>query len=223
MAFSVTVAVVSTLGAAVLARRNDRLSPRVHNAGDKRHRVVALVCDDQWRSEAFDERRRLGDVADLPAGQLPSQWVAQRIDRRMNLRAQAPARASQCLRTLFFWAPAACWCARTVVLSISSACRSGSSRTLSMSRCQTPFLPQREKRVYTVCQLPNSGCRSRHGLPVRAIHSTATMKSLLSFPVTPQSLAFPDRNGSMRAHCSFRSIFLGICGLPERPECTEAA
>jgi hypothetical protein len=45
---------------------------------------------------------------------------------------------------------------------------------LTITRCHTLVLPQREKRVNTLCQLPNSGGRSRQGEPVRATHSMAS-------------------------------------------------
>jgi len=109
----------------------------------------------------------------------------------MNLGAQPAPRAPECLRAVFFLAPAACWWARATVLSMSSAFKSTPVRTAAMIRCHTPFLSQREKRVYVACQLPNAGSKSRHGLPVRAIHSTASINRRLSFAVTPQSVALP--------------------------------
>jgi hypothetical protein len=44
------------------------------------------------------------------------------------------------------------------------------------------------------------GCRSRHGLPVRAIHSTASTSSRLSLPLRPRSPGFPRQCGSIFAH-----------------------
>src|SRR5262245_7368909 len=213
MALTVAMAVISTLNSTILARRNNGLSARLLNGRDEGHRVIAFVSDHLLGGKAFDQRRRLGDVADLPAGESPTQRVAQRIDGSMDLGAQSATRAPERLWALFFWAPAACWWARTVVLSISSACKSASPRIASMRRCQTPFLLQREKRVYTLCQLPNSGCTSRQGLPVRAIQSTASRNKRLSFAVTPQSVTLPGSNAAIRSHWSFRSIFLGISGL----------
>ncbi len=74
----------------------------------------------------------------------------------------------------FFCAPAACWWARTMVESINSASRSGSLANSSTMRAHTPFLLQRDNRLYTLCQLPNGLGRSRHGEPVRTIHSTTS-------------------------------------------------
>jgi hypothetical protein len=56
----------------------------------------------------------------LAAGQEEVDRVAQRVDQGVDLGAQSAARASDRLvLTSFFWAPALCWWARTMVLSIS--------------------------------------------------------------------------------------------------------
>ena len=60
------------------------------------------------------------------ARQGESDRVAQRINEAVNLGSETAARAAQSLRAVFFLAPAACWWARTAVLSIitSSSSRS---------------------------------------------------------------------------------------------------
>ena len=75
-------------------------------------------------------------------------------------------------------------------------------RIAAMIRCHTPFFPQREKRVYVACQFPNAESESRHGLPVRAIHSTASINRRLSFAVTPQSVVLPGSKYLIRSHWS---------------------
>jgi hypothetical protein len=56
----------------------------------------------------------------LAAGQEEADRVAQRVDQGVDLGAQSAARASDRLVLIgFFWAPALCWWARTMVLSIS--------------------------------------------------------------------------------------------------------
>jgi hypothetical protein len=50
--------------------------------------------------------------------------------------------------------------------------------------------------------LPNEGVRSRQGLPVRTIHSTASRKSRPSPPVRPGSLGLPRQNGCILSHCA---------------------
>jgi hypothetical protein len=52
----------------------------------------------------------------------------------------------------------------------------------------------------TLFQWPNEGGRSRQGLPVRAIHSTASTNSRLSLPRRPGSPGLPRQSGSIFAH-----------------------
>jgi hypothetical protein len=67
-----------------------------------------------------------------------------------------------------------------------------------------PLSDQRPKRWYTLFQEPNSRGRSRHGAPVRAIHSTASTNRRLSAAVRPGSVIRPGNMASIRRHCSFR-------------------
>lgn len=70
-------------------------------------------------------------VVCLAAGQEEADRVAQRIDQGVDLGAQSAARASDRLvLTSFFWAPALCWWARTMVLSIIAY-----SLSASAARC----------------------------------------------------------------------------------------
>jgi hypothetical protein len=216
MSFAVSMAVIGTRHKSVLSSRDHRLRAGSLNRGDKGVGVIALVCNHLFGVEALDEGWALRDVMHFAAGQIPTHRITERIGRHMNLRAQSAARASDGLFARFFWAPAACWCARTTVLSSRSDCRSVSAPSTATIRCQTPLLPQREKRVYTLCQLPNDSGRSRHGLPVRAIHKTASTNCRLSLAVTPQSPALPGNRCSMRSHWSFRSIFRTGSGLFEK-------
>ena len=71
---------------------------------------------------------------------------------------------------------------------------------MSNSRFQISAFTQSRKRVNTLFQWPNEGGRSRQGLPVRAIHSTASTKSRLSLPLRPGSLGLPRQSGSIFAH-----------------------
>jgi hypothetical protein len=86
-----------------------------------------------------------------------------------------------------------CWCARTIVESIRMCSISVSPAKAFATRVHTPLLRQREKRIYTVCHRPNSAGRSRHGLPVRAIHSTASRNQRLLDAVRPRSPSLPGR------------------------------
>src|SRR5476649_1854505 len=63
--------------------------------------------------------------------------------------------------------------------------KSGSSDIASKMRDQTPMMLHRLKRRKTLFQSPNTSGRSRHGEPVRTIHSTPSTNIRLSRPVEP--------------------------------------
>lgn len=80
--------------------------------------------------------------------------------------------------------------------------------------------------------LPNSGCKSRHGDPVRSTHRTASTKRRLSSPDRPASPVLPGTKSSIRRHCrsvSSRRIKIAstICDLESHsrvrwnPECQQ--
>src|SRR5271166_2150250 len=77
---------------------------------------------------------------------------------------------------------------------------SGSSETASNIRLKTSALTQCRNRLNTVFQGPNSAGRSRQGLPVRAIHKTASRNSRPSPPVRPGSVFLPRQCGSIVSH-----------------------
>jgi hypothetical protein len=201
--------IVSLFNTVATGRNHHHRACGVHQCHQP-NSVVAVVTHHRVRINPGDQSRCLRNVRNLDAVQYPAQRVAQRIHRRMNLRAHPAARAPERLSAFFFWAPAACWCARTTVLSISNDSKSRSFLTAWITRCHTLFLPQRENRVYVPCQLPNAGSTPRHGLPVRAIHGTASTNSRLSLPLAPGSPASPDSKSRIRSHGSSRISFLGI-------------
>ena len=89
---------------------------------------------------------------------------------------EATARAPKTLAMSPPFAPAAQWCARTMVLSIM--CKASVSPPLSARACSTtshkPEVVQRRYCRWTEFQLPSSGGKSRHGMPVRATQNTAS-------------------------------------------------
>lgn len=192
------------------ARRDHRLCAYSLDIRDQRLCVVSLVPNDRLGVQALDQGTGLRDIGYLTSRQYPAQRSAQRIDREMDLGPQPAPRAPECVRAVFLGAPAACWWARTTVRSMSRASTSASVRTAAMIRCPTPFFPHREPRVYVACQFPHAGATSRHGLPVRAIHHTASIHRRWSFAVTPQSVALPGSHSLIRSHWSSRSSVRGI-------------
>jgi hypothetical protein len=84
----------------------------------------------------------------LATGQEERKRIAQRIDHEMDLCAQpAFAAPDRLVFTVFFWAPALCWWARTIVLSIMAYSLSASAAKISNIFFQTPLSAHRENRV----------------------------------------------------------------------------
>lgn len=186
------------------------------NAVNQCIRIVALVRQHSLRLYIFQQCRRLRNISDFTTRQQTTHRIAQCIDCSVNFTGPSSARTTYGLRPFFFFAPAACWCARTAVLSIMSISKSASLLTTSLMRFHTPYSPQRLNRVYVVCQLPNSFGRSRHGEPVRMIHNTASKNSRLSCAVAPGSLAFPGNSSPIFSHWSSRNNFLSFCNFGTR-------
>ncbi|MGF6605059.1 hypothetical protein P3T23_009820 [Paraburkholderia sp. GAS448] len=119
---------------------------------------------------------------------------------------------------LFFAVPAACWWARTIVLSMKTSSRSASPASSASTACHISARDHLAKRWYTLFHGPKSGGKSRHGLPVRAIHSTASTNSRLSPAVRPGSVDLPGSKGAIRSYWSSLSISLGILFFRKRQD-----
>ena len=163
-------------------RRDHRLATLSGDCFDEGIRVVTLVGHNEFGRLPCDQGFGLFDIRDLPRRENHPQWIAQGIDRDVQFGRQSASRTTDFLDACFFWAPAECWWARTMVESINSCSRSASPRSAVAIRSHTPFSRQREKRTKVRCQCPSSAGRSRHGLPVRMIQSTASTKRRLSWP-----------------------------------------
>ena len=120
-------------------------------------RIEALVADHADQRQAVEEGDRLRHLVHLASREDYAQRIAERIDGDVDLGAEATARAAEGVIASPPFAPAACWCARTMVASIITCRKSGSSAKALKRLSQTPFLAQRRKRTYTLFQLPNSG------------------------------------------------------------------
>jgi len=187
----------------VATRRDDGLSARLGDCCDEHIAVISLVSDDCIGLDGIDQCRPLRNVGCLATGEDQAQWIAQGIHACMNLGSQPTARAAdRLIATVFFNAPAECWCARTTVESMNSSSRSASPWSASATRDQTPLASQRAKRTYTECQFPNLGGRSRQGFPTRAVYSTASMNNRLSAARPPLSVGLPGNSPEIRAHCA---------------------
>src|SRR5213592_375956 len=117
----------------------------------------------------------------LAWGRNEADGIAEGIHAHVDLRTQAAARTpDRLILAPPFFAPAACWCARTMVESMIRYSKSGSSTNALKRLFQTPFFAHRRKRWNTLFQLPNSLGRSRHGAPARTNQSTASTNNRLS-------------------------------------------
>ena len=71
------------------------------------------------------------------------------------------------------FAPVACWCSLIKVASIIIASGSAFMDNIRRMSSQTSSLAHWRKRLCTVFQGPNSGCKSRQGAPVFMSHRMA--------------------------------------------------
>ena len=131
--------------------------------------------------------------------------MTKRIDGNVDLGTQAAARAPDRLILSSPFAPAECWCARTMVASSMICSKFGSAAKALKTRSQTPLRDHRLKRWNTLFQCPNDGWRSRHGAPVRNTQSTASTNRRLSSPWRPLSPSLPGTRFSMSLHCALVS------------------
>lgn len=197
----------------VLLARNHGLGAGLGNLGPHLISVVSpvsqhVLSSPQVRSE---QRRGLRAVACLASRQGQLSGSGQRITTQVQLAAQPAARAAKGLRPVFLSAPAACWCARTVVESTSSSCNPASSCNAVNTLVHTPVFFQREKRAKTVDHAPKRSSRSRHDMPHRMRQSTASTNKRVSTAVTSRVWTCPGSKGARRAHCAsvsrVRSLF----------------
>src|SRR6202140_1869325 len=139
--------------------------------------------------------------------------IAERVGQSQNFGRHAAFGTADGLALSPPFAPCPWRWTLTMVASTMAYSMSGSSDTASNSRFQISAFTQSRKRVKTLFQWPNEGGRSRQGLPVRAIHSTASTNSLLSLPRRPGSPGLPRQSGSLFAHLASVKTNRSIDGL----------
>src|SRR4029077_3860742 len=186
-------------GAARMLRDHDFGAAPVEG-GDDVIAVEGLVGDQGGELDALDQWRDPHRVVALAGQQHESDEVAERIGEGQDFGRHAAFGLAYGLALSPPFAPCPWRWTLTIVASTMAYSISGWSETASKSRLKTSALTQSRYRLKTVFQGPNSGGRSRHGLPVRAIHSTASTKRRLSSPLRPGSDFFPRQCGSIFAH-----------------------
>src|SRR5215211_5366472 len=168
--------------------------------GDQGIAVESGIGAQRPEGEPVDERRHAHRIEALPGQEHEAHEVAERVGERQDLGGQAAFRAANGLARSPPFAPCPWRWTLTMVASTMAYSISGSSETASNSRFQTSAFTQPRKRVYTLLQFPSEDGKSRHGLPVRTIHKTASTKSRLSLPLRPGSPGLPRQSGSIFAH-----------------------
>lgn len=146
VSFLVEISVVGSLYLAVSFGRNDGLATIFSDPVGQMIGIVSFVGDGCLGLDAVDELMSKSDVVALAGCSNEANGKAQRFRRSMDFSAQAAARPAQALGIrppLTLRAPAACWCARTMVLSIISHSRSASRDRMASMSSSTPISIQR--------------------------------------------------------------------------------
>ena len=116
------------------------------------------------------------DVVALPLRNRCVQGAPGGVDDGMNLRRDAPTRATD---GIFFGPPSPpqeSWCARTTEPSIKDPTSSSLKAKAVNMPCQTPRFAHSLNRLKIVFHGPKRSGRSRHGAPVFAFQMTALIK-----------------------------------------------
>src|SRR3546814_478836 len=162
--------------------------------------VEGLVGDQRAERDAVDERRHADRIETVARQQLEAHAIAERVGEGEDLGGHAASGAAYGLALSPPFAPWPWRWTLTMVASNMAYSMSGSSEQASKSRTKMSAFTQSRYRLKMVFQLPKKPGRSRHGLPVRAIHSTASTKRRLSLPLRPGSVGLPRQCGSIFAH-----------------------
>ena len=134
------------LNPAVALWRDDELGSGFSDPVGKVIGIVSFVGDCHFGLDAVDQIVGEGDVVALSGRGDQANGKAERLGGGMDLGAQAATRPAQALGIrppLTLRAPAACWWARTMVLSIISHSRSASRASVSSMSSSTPISIQR--------------------------------------------------------------------------------
>src|SRR5215216_3572497 len=202
VALFVEVSIVGNCARTVRVGRDHSCHGEASQMRAKPIRVESFVANDVLGRQISDQRLGLGRFVHLTGGVEQAQHIAESINGDVDFRAQSATRSPDRLFLNPPFAPAACWCARMIVPSMMTDSKSGSSARAAIMRSHTPLLAQRRKRLNTLFHLPKDNPRSRHGAPVRAIHTIASTKSRLLFPVRPGSPGLPGIKSLIRFHCA---------------------
>src|SRR6266568_6298093 len=126
---------------------DDRLGAGFGDEVAQRIAIVSFVGDDATGAEIGQQLRCGGDVMRLPASQDEAQGPTERVGDDMDLGGQSSSGTPQSLIAVPPFPVAACWWARTRVVSSMRYWLSGSPVRLLNTRSQTPALSYGRKLV----------------------------------------------------------------------------
>ena len=144
IALAVEREVAQALDDAVGFGRYDNFCTAGFDEVDDGFAVVSLVSQHVFRGDVFQEQFRLGAIGGIARGEDETERIAQGIAQCMQFCGQSATRTADRFRLAIPpFAPALCWCARTMVASIITYSKSGSSAKALNILSQTPFAAQR--------------------------------------------------------------------------------
>lgn len=156
--------------------RDDGLHPSPMDSCDDGIGVVPRIRYQSLAGGVSDQLLRFRRVVLLAGREDDMEGLALRRGDRVDLGGKTSSRTAQMIASDPPFPPAASWCARTTVPSMSEPTSSSMHRSLK-TRSHTPRLAQRAKRLYVVFQLPYRSGMSRQGAPVFSRHMTAFTKA----------------------------------------------
>src|SRR5271154_3564333 len=193
--------------------RDDDFGATLVEVGNDGIAVEGLVGDEAVKGETVDERGDADRIETMAGHENEANEIAERVRQRQNFGRHAAFGTADGLALRPPFAPCPWRWTLTMVVSTIAYSMSGSSEAASKIRLKTSAFPQSRYRLKTVFHGPNRGGRSRHGLPVRAIHNTASTNRRLSSPLRPGSDFFPRQYGSIFAHWASESTYRSIPSL----------
>lgn len=197
--------------------RNDGFSAHLRDLFPQGIGIKGLIGDDTAAFAAFEQGGGHLAVVNLTGRKKDAQGTPLSVGEQMDFGGQSASGTPQILVLVPPFPVAACWWARTSVLSIMTYSLSASAIRLAKMRSQTPALAQRQNRLWTDLYLPYREGRSCQRAPDRKTHKTALTNSRLSSPLRPGSPRFPSKNFSIRAYCkSVSSYRFAIPCAPNR-------
>lgn len=155
--------------------RDDGLHAPLPDRADDSVGVVSGVGDESLAGRMLDQVLRFRRVVLLAGREDDVKRLPLTGGDGVELGRKTSSRAAQSIASDPPFPPAASWCARTTVPSMSEP-TSSSMRSALKTCSQTPRLAHRAKRLYVVFQGPYRSGISRQGAPVFSRHITALMK-----------------------------------------------